>query len=352
MERKDTMRKKYIGYAGTYTRESSEGIYRFVLDTEAGKLSKVEVAAEVGSPTYLSVSEDNGYLYAVAQEDEMGGVHAYQIDSETGTLNMINGQLTEGAPPCHLQVHGNKLVTGNYHKGKVKLLQVKENGGVERLSSAQHEGIGPHKRQEKPHVHFAGETPDGKHIVVCDLGTDELVTYQIENNELVRVHTLNVKPGSGPRHIAFHPNGKTAYLLTELSSEVIVLDYDSEQGSFAEKQTISAIPEDFTETNDASAIHISSDGKFLYTGNRGHNSIALFGVSEDGKELTFIEHTPTGGDWPRDFVLDPSEKFIVASNQHSGNLVLFARDAETGKLKGTGSEVDVPEVVCVRFLGK
>src|SRR5699024_8577367 len=127
--------------------------------------------------------------------------------------------------------------------------------------------------------------------------------------------------------------------------DALPIYYDREQGSFAEKQTISAIPEDFTETNDASAIHISTDGKFLYTGNRGHNSIALFSVSEDGKELTFIEHTATGGDWPRDFVLDPSEQFVVASNQHSGNLVLFARDAETGKLKETGSAVDVPEVV-------
>lgn len=346
------MGKKYIGYAGTYTRESSEGIYRFVLDTEAEVLSKVEVAAKVGSPTYLTISADNRHLYAVAQEDQMGGVHAYQIDSETGALQMINGQLAEGAPPCHLQVHGNELVTGNYHKGTVELLHVKESGGVERVSSAQHEGTGPHKRQEKPHVHFAGETPDGKYIIVADLGTDELVTYQIENDKFERVHTLKVNPGSGPRHIVFHPDGKIAYLLTELSSEVIVLDYNAEQGTFTERQIISAIPENFPETNDASAIHISSDGKFLYTGNRGHNSIAVFSVNEDSKGLTFIEHTATGGDWPRDFVLDPSEKFVVASNQHSGNLVLFSRNPETGKLTNTGSAVNVPEVVCVKFLGE
>src|SRR5699024_11816653 len=122
------------------------------------------------------------------------------------------------------------------------------------------EGSGPHERQESPHVHYTAHTPDGKYIVVADLGTDELVTYQIENNELVKVHTLNVKAGSGPRHITFHPNGKTAYLLTELASEVIVLDYDREQGSFAEKQTISAIPEDFTDTSEASASQISTDG--------------------------------------------------------------------------------------------
>ena len=165
-----------------------------------------------------------------------------------------------------------------------------------------------------------------------------------------RVNTLTVKAGSGPRHIAFHPNGKTAYLLTELLSEVVVLDYDGAQGSFTEKQYIRAIPEDFNATNDASAIHVSSDGRFVYTGNRGHNSIAVFSVDANSGELTFVEHTPTGGEWPRDFVLDPSEAFIIASNQHTGNLVLFARDQETGTLTKLDSEVSVPEVVCVKFL--
>lgn len=343
------MGRKFIGYAGTYTRETSEGVYSFVLDTEAGTLGAVKVAAKVGSPTYLSISEDNNYLYAVAQEEQMGGLHAYQIDHESGALKMINGQLTEGAPPCHLDVRNNEVVTGNYHKGTIGLNTVNEQGGIEPVITVKHEGNGPHERQEKSHVHYAGHTPDGKFVVVADLGTDELVTYQVQNNELVRIHTLNVKPGSGPRHIAFHPNGKTAYLLTELRSEVIVLDYEADEGSFIEKQTISALPADFKGTNDASAIHISSDGKFVYAGNRGHNSIAVFSVDEDSHELTFIQHVATGGEWPRDFVLDPSEQFIVASNQHSGNLVLFARDSKTGKLTQTGSEVKVPEVVCVKF---
>ena len=185
---------------------------------------------------------------------------------------------------------------------------------------------------------------------MADLGTDEVVTYKDENDKLVKVNALKVKAGSGPRHLTFHPNGKIAYLLNELSSEVLVLDYDSEQGSFTEKQYISALPEEFSETNDASAIHISSDGQFVYTGNRGHNSIAVFSVNQDSGELTFVEHTPSGGEWPRDFVLDPSEKYLIASNQHTGNLVLFARDQETGKLTKLDSEVEVPEVVCVKFL--
>lgn len=342
---------KLIGYAGTYTRESSKGIYRFILDTEKGQLSEVEVAAEVGSPTYLAISNDRKHLYSVAQKDELGGVAAYEINSESGELQYINEQLAAGAPPCHLEVTGSDLVTGNYHAGIVDLFQVNEQGGVEAKSFAvQHEGNGPHERQESPHVHYTAHTPDGKFIVVADLGTDELVTYKIEGKELVKVHTLDVKAGSGPRHITFHPNGKTAYLLTELASEVLVLDYDATQGRFTEKQSIRAIPEDFTETNDAGAIHMSSDGKFIYTSNRGHNSIAVFSVNEETHELTFVEHTPTGGEWPRDFMIDPSDAYLVVANQHTGNLVLFSRDQETGKLTQLDSEVAVPEAVCVKFL--
>src|SRR5690625_3911483 len=342
---------KYIGYVGTYTRESSKGIYRFVLDTDKGQLNGVEVAAEVGSPTYLALSDDKKHLYSVAQKGNLGGVAAYKIDDESGDLKFINEKLEAGAPPCHLEITENDLVTGNYHKGIVDLYQVDQQGALEtKSSSAQHEGNGPHERQESPHVHYTAHTPDGKYIIVADLGTDELVTYKIENKKLVKVHTLNAKAGSGPRHIAFHPNGKTAYLLTELASEVVVLDYNPREGSFTEKQSISAIPEDFTETNDAGAIHISSDGKFLYTSNRGHNSIAVFSINQDNFELTFVEHTPTGGEWPRDFILDPSEAYLVVANQHTGNLVLFSRNQETGKLTELDSEVAVPEAVCVKFL--
>lgn len=342
---------KYIGYAGTYTRKTSKGIYRFILDTEKQTLSSVEVAARVGSPTYLALSEDKRYLYSVAQDEKLGGVAAYEVNPETGELRYINRKLTDGAPPCHLNVQKNMLLTGNYHRGTVDLHQFNNEGGLEQISSTvQHEGTGPHERQEKPHVHYTAHTPDGKYVIVADLGTDKLVSYQVDNGQLKEVASLETKPGSGPRHVAFHPNEKTAYLMTELSSEVIVLDYNSETGEFTPKQTIKAIPGDFKETNDASAIYVSSDGKFLYTGNRGHDSITVFSIDETTKELTFIEHTPTGGEFPRDFILDPSEKFIIASNQHSGNLVLFSRDEKTGKLTKLDSEVAVPEVVCVTFL--
>lgn len=342
---------KYIGYAGTYTRESSKGIYKFVLDTEKKELKNVEVAAEVGSPTYLSISDDQQYLYSVAVDGDTGGVAAYKIDQETGNLEEINKVLTDGSSPCHLEAKANTLVTGNYHRGTVELHDLLENGNISEATSViEHEGSGPHERQEKPHVHYTARTPDGKYIVVADLGTDEVVTYEIDGKELEKVQSLQVKAGSGPRHLTFHPTKNIAYLLTELSSEVVVLAYEPVDGSFTEKQYISALPEDFEGQNDASAIHISSDGKFVYAGNRGHDSIAVFRVKEDTGELAYIENTPTGGEFPRDFVLDPTEKFIIASNQHSGNLALFARDEETGTLTQLSSEVSVPEVVCVKFL--
>ncbi|HEY4554525.1 MAG TPA: lactonase family protein [Bacillaceae bacterium] len=342
---------RYIGYVGTYTRESSEGIYSFVLDSDAGKLGEVKTAAKVGSPTYLAIDQDRRHLYSVAQVEKSGGVSAYSMDADTGELTFINGEAQEGAPPCHLDVRGGKLVTGNYHEGTVELYNINRDGGVDPLLYVyKHDGDGPHKRQEKPHVHYTANTPDGRFIVVADLGTDELVTYKVENDSLVKVNILNVNPGSGPRHLVFHPNGKQAYLLTELSSEVVVLDYNPENGSFIDKQYILAKPKDFSGTNDASAIHISSDGRFVYTGNRGHNSIAVFRADEETGELELVEFTATGGEWPRDFALDPSEAYIVAANQHTGNLVLFARDRESGKLTRLDSEIQVPEAVCVKFL--
>ncbi|PTY77218.1 6-phosphogluconolactonase [Heyndrickxia sporothermodurans] len=342
------------GYVGTYTKGDSVGIYSFTLNTEIPEIKDVQVAAELGNPTYLTISQDNQYLYSVIKEGDKGGVAAYSI-SDQGELHLLNSQLTEGASPCHVSVDNEKnyVVTANYHKGTVELYPVnKENGSVSPASSTvQHEGFGPNKdRQEKPHVHYSGFTPDEKYIAVIDLGIDKLITYANNDGVLEEVSSLSVHPGSGPRHLEFHPNGKYAYLMTELSSEVIVLSYDSEKGSFKDIQYISTIPADFTANNQGSAIHVTADGQFVYVSNRGHNSIAVFSVDKESGKLTFIEHTSTEGDWPRDFVLDPSERFVVASNQESGNLVLYTRDAATGKLTLVQSDIAVPYPVCVKFL--
>ncbi|WP_077622772.1 lactonase family protein [Sediminibacillus massiliensis] len=347
------MEKVIYGFIGTYTKGDSEGVYLFRLNTEDSTVS-VETGAKVDNPTYVTVSNNNRYLYAVAKEGDKGGAAAFAIDPETKALTRINSQVTEGANPCHISVDKSNqlLLSANYHKGTVDAYRVDEgNGTIEPpFSIAKHEGSGPHERQEKPHTHYSGFTPDEKYVVAVDLGNDNIYTYEVAGNELKEVSRLATKEGSGPRHIAFHPNGKYAYVMTELSNEVILLDYNQEDGSFKERQYISTIPEDFNENSQGSAIHLSSDGRFVYAGNRGHDSIALFEIDQSTGELSFKEWTSTEGDWPRDFSLDPTEQYLLASNQNSSNLTLFARDEETGKLQLLQKDVSVPDPVCVKFL--
>ena len=347
--------KTWIGFAGTYTKKESEGIYSFLLDTEEGKIKDVKVAGKIGNPTYLCISEDNRFLYSVAKDGDNGGVASFKIQPETRELTYINSQVSPGSPPCHVSIDtkGQYLFTSNYHKGTVELHQVNpETGEIAPASSTvQHVGSGPDHRQEKAHTHYAGFTPDEKYVVAIDLGGDAVYSYKVQDGKLEEVAKLQVKPGSGPRHIVFHPKKPSlAYLITELSSEAVVLKYDSETGEFTERQRLSLIPEDFTENNQASAIHISKDGRFLYAANRGHNSIAIFRVSEDTGLLEPVDRVSTEGDWPRDFVLDPTENFLIASNQNSGTLTLFKRTKDTGKLELLQKDVNVPEVVCLKFL--
>ncbi|WP_407933979.1 lactonase family protein [Aquibacillus rhizosphaerae] len=344
--------KKFIGYVGTYTKEESKGVYSFTLDTEKGEINDVNVAAELDNPTYVTVSKDNTNLYAVAKEGDKGGVTAFSLNNQTGELTKLNSQATAGSPPCHVSVNSDNtnVVTANYHTTKIESFFTNDDGSLNPATFVEHEGTGPHKRQEKPHMHYAGFTPDDKYVIAIDLGSDRVISYTIDNGEFVEVNTFNAKPGSGPRHITFHPNGKLAYVMTELTSEVLVLEYDSENGKLSQIQAVPTIPDDFNEVNDGSAIHITSDGRFVYAGNRGHNSIAIYKVDQVSGELEFVEWTSTEGNWPRDFVLDPSEKFLVAANQKSNTLVLFKRDETTGKLTVSQSGVKVPEAVCVKFL--
>lgn len=345
---------KYKGYIGTYTKGESKGIYSFTLDAEAAAISELKLAAELENPTYLTISANNKHLYSVVKEGDQGGVAAFTIEEDTGALTALNSQLSTGAPPCYVSVspQNQYLFTANYHKGTVECFPLRENSGsIHPVSSiVEHTGSGPDPRQEKPHTHYSALTPDEKYVVVVELGSDRIYTYEVNEGILKEISTLAVSPGSGPRHLTFHPNGKFAYVMTEFSSEVLVLAYNSEDGSFTELQSQSTLPDDFAENNQGSAIHISSDGKFVYAGNRGHNSIALFSVDAQTGKLQFVERISTEGDWPRDFALDPSEKFLLASNQESSNLVLYARDAESGRLTLLTADIKVPHPVCVKFL--
>jgi 6-phosphogluconolactonase len=342
---------KYRGYIGTYTKGNSEGIYTFLFDAENGKIDEIKLAAKLDNPTYVAISKDNRYLYSIASNGSQGGVAAFSLNCTTGDLQEINQETTEGPNPCHVQLDSKRqiLLASNYHRGTITAYTLNnENGQVNGNPSVMgHKGETP---EQQPHTHYASFTPDEKFIVVVDLGIDQLLTYVLTDQTLQKVSQLELEHGSGPRHLVFHPSGKFAYIMTEYSSEVIVLQYDDENGTFSELQSISTIPADFTDNNQGSAIHISSDGRYIYAGNRGHNSIAVFAVDETTGSLTFVERVSSKGDWPRDFALDPSEKYIISSNQESENLVIYKRDPESGKLTLMQSDIQIPHPVCIKFL--
>lgn len=346
---------KYLGYIGTYTKGESVGIYSFILDTEAKTLAAIQPAAQLDNPTYLTISKDKRFLYAVEKKGNLGGAAAFSVNRHTGELERLNEQLDEGASPCHVSVDSvNKtMVTANYHRGTVEAYLIDETSGklLPASSVIVHHGSGPNKeRQEKAHAHYAGFTPDEKYVVAVDLGIDQVITYSNETGVLNEVNTLTVNPGSGPRHLVFHPNGKFVYILTELSSEVIVASYEPETGRLTMLQTLSALPENYKEESFGSAIHVSADGRFVYAANRGHNSIAIFQVDGSTGKLSWVDHVSTAGDWPRDFMIDPTGDFLVTSNQNSSNLVLYSRDQESGRLTLLQSNIKVPNPVCVKFL--
>lgn len=337
---------------GTYTRRKSEGIYSIELNTEEKTLENLTVEAEVGSPTYLSSSNDASLLYAVLKEDsDHGGVIALKQTDE-GSYATADVSTSEGAPPCYVAYDEKNgfVYAANYHKGQVSVYKTDERGSLELTDTVQHSGKSVHENQKGPHAHYFDLTPDEKYLIACDLGTDEVLTYEVnEEGKLSEVDRISVAPGTGPRHIVFHPNGKYAYVFGELSSDVLAFEYDKETGTLNELQTISSIPEEHTEFNGGAAIRISSDGKYIYASNRGHDSIVVYAVQEDGT-LELVEYTPTEGETPRDFNLDPSEKFVVVGHQDTDNLTLFERNEETGQLTLVQKDVYAPEVVCVAFV--
>lgn len=330
-------------YFGTYTRRSSEGIYKADFDTNTGELANLTLIAKEPNPTYLAFDKQQN-LYSVGTEHGEGGIAAF---NKAGQL--LNHVVAEGAPLCYVSVdEARSLVYGaNYHKGQVLVYRRQENGSLKLVDSDVHIGYGPHENQAAAHVHFADLTPD-KYLVTCDLGTDEVVTYEISDyGRLNRLETYHAIPGAGPRHIVFHPHYKIAYLICELNSTIEVLIYDGD-GQFERLQTISTLPENFSEFNGTAAIRLSADGRFLYGSNRGHNSIAVYKVAGDGT-LELVEFVPTNGKNPRDFNITPDQQYIIAAHQDSDNATVFKRDPETGKLTELSHDFFVPEGVCVAF---
>ena len=347
---------KEIMYVGTYSVRGSEGIYVFEFDRKAGTMQPIQATSNGKSPSFLAIHPSGNYLYAVNEgADKTGGVSAYAIDKATGKLTFLNGQSSLGGGPCHISIDqtGQTAFVSNYGGGSLAVLPIKADGTLgEATDSVRDAGSGPNaQRQEKPHVHSATLAPDNRFVYVADLSTDKLNIFDVDVKaskvKPAQTPFASVKPGSGPRHFTFHPNGKYAYLVEELTSTVAVFSRNAKTGALTLlTDNVKTLPDDFTGQNTSADIHVDPSGKFLYQSNRGHNSLAIFAIGNDGK-LTKVGNQPTEGKTPRNFLIDPKGDYVFVAHQDSDNITIFKRDQKTGELTFTGQSVKVPAAVCI-----
>lgn len=327
-------------------KKSSQGIYQTELDTEKEKVRHPQPIITVGNPTYLRLTDQHSLL-SIAVEGPLGGIANYSLADNSFAL--LDDQLTRGSSPCYIGFDSQrKLVfAAYYHRGTVEIYHLNEDSTLTLTDTITHERNGPRPEQDAAHVHYADLTPDGR-LAVVDLGNDTLTSYDLSNQgKASEIACLKFDAGFGPRHLVF-ADQNTAYLAAELSSHVATLSYDERDGHFEIKQILSTIPNDFNNHNGAAAIRISDAQHFFYLSNRGHDSIAVYRVTDD-MTLDFVEWDDVKGSFPRDFALDSSNKFLLVANQNTDNATLFKRNQKNGKLECIQQDIALPEGVCVCF---
>jgi 6-phosphogluconolactonase len=354
----------YFMYVGTYTNQGSKGIYVWRFDAATGKFTALGLAAESANPSFLAAHPNGRFLYAVNEVSHFqkmassGAVSAFAIDPATGKLKLLNQQGSMGDGPCHLALddQGKCLIVANYNNGSVAAYPVGSDGLLSQsVGFFQPKGSGkiPH-RQDGPHAHCVAVSPDNRFALVADLGLDEVLMYRLNAAtaamEVNDPRFVKVAPGSGPRHLAFHPNGRFVYLINEMASSIITFAYEPQAGTLRELQTVSTLPKDYTGENDDAEIQVHPSGKFVYGSNRGHDSIAVFAVDPKAGTLKLVENVSTQGKTPRGFGIDPTGAFLIAANQQSNNMVVFRIDQASGRLKPTGEVLNAFAPVSVIFV--
>ncbi|MFD1484022.1 lactonase family protein [Lacticaseibacillus baoqingensis] len=340
---------KEIVLLGGYTRKTGQGIYKATFDSDSGTLTTpTPYVTTLKSPTYLAVSKA-GFAYAVAADDGKGGVATIDLHHTPGVV--LDRSLAPGGSPAHISIDENRqlVFASFYHDGRVNVYQIQADHTLKPVAVAVHSGHGPRPEQTASHVHYAALSPDGR-LAVVDLGNDTVASYPVAaDGKLGKPATLHLPAGYGPRHLAFLPgHDDIAYLVGELSSQISVLEYHA--GQFTLGETRRTIPADWTAHNGAAAIRISADGRFVYVSNRGYNGIAVFAVTANGQHLELVQQITTHGEFPRDFNLDLSQKYLLAVNQNTDNATLYRRDADSGKLTTLVADIPAPEAVNVTFL--
>ncbi|MFD1143543.1 lactonase family protein [Larkinella insperata] len=348
-------------YVGTYSVRGSKGIYVFNFDLESGTVQLQQTVENGKSPSFLAIHPSGRYLYAVNEEDELGeeqsgSVNAYAIDPESGQLTFLNQQLTHGQAPCHISIDrsGKLAFVSNYGSGSLTVLPVADDGSLgEASQKIQHTGRSvDEERQEGPHVHSAIVSADNQLLYVSDLGTDQIYIYRIDTEggqltESTTTPTVRVSAGSGPRFTAVHPGDERIYCIKEMSSTVAVLKRTPQTDTVEIVQDdVSFLLETYSGERSGADIHLDSKGQFLYVTNRGNNTLAVFSIADVGTLTHRILHY-TGGDEPRNFLVDEPSQFVLVGHQETDNITLFKRDASSGDLSATGDQIEVPSPVCL-----
>jgi 6-phosphogluconolactonase len=350
-------------YVGTYTGEgASRGIYHLSMDKEAGTLRSGGLAAETASPSFLALAPNGRALYAANELTELagrptGGVTAFARDPATGALSSLGQQPSHGGAPCYVMVDraGRYVLVANYVGGNVALLPIGANGALgDATAVVQHAGVGPNaQRQERPHAHCIILDAPNRFAIAADLGADSLFIYRVDDRRGLLTAgaqpAVKLRPGAGPRHLAFAPNAARLYVVNELDSTLVVLDYEPIHGRLTERQTLSTRPAGATGDNFPADLHVHPRGHTVYASNRGDDTIAVFSVAPDTGRLALVQTVATGGRWPRNFAIDPTGSQLLVANQRSDSVVGFRIDPATGRLTPTGQRVELPTPVCLVF---
>jgi 6-phosphogluconolactonase len=355
-----TSARNYWVYVGTYTRNTSEGIYGFRFDASTGELRSLGLMAETPSPSFIAAHPNGHFLYAANEREYnevMGNrVTTFAIEPGTGRLTQLQRTSSQGDGPAHVLVDptGRALIVSNYRGGSVAVLPIQTDGTLGNATSVdQHYGRGPHPtRQDSPHAHGSVVSPDNRWVLTADHGIDQVMAYRLDagRGTLAPANppSLKVAPGRAPRHVAFHPNGRTAYVVNELIPSLTVLGVS--EGVLRELQTVATMPGDYSGQHTGAEVVVNRAGTVVYTSNRGPDTITVFAIDQSSGLATAVQYMPTGGMTPRNIALDPTGQLLFVGNQASNNLVLFRVDEANGHLTPTGQVFDVPEPTAITFV--
>ena len=349
-----TNAQQYNLLIGTYTNKgNSEGIYVYNFNAKTGE-SKLINSVKTTNPSFLTVSKDKKFVYSVNETGKNSEVSSFNFNTLNGELAFLNKQFTDGENPCYILNDEKNVISANYSGGSISVFGRNADGSLTSVKQiVQHTGksIDPLKRQLSAHVHQVQFSPDKKYVISTDLGEDQIYIYRYNlasKDQILTLHQIiKTNAGTGPRHLVFSKNGKFAYLAHEFNGSITVFNYTD--GDLTKLQEIGTVEKEYKGKIDGADIHLSADGKFLYETNRGDlNTISLFAITKDGR-LTFIETISTLGKGPRNFTIDPTGKFLLVAHQYTNDVVIFNRNANTGKLTDSGKRINVGVPVCLLF---